>query len=92
MNSGEGMSWYRQPQSVRVFSTVVQAIANNLNHHQTNKITKPKTQQTMTPETTTKTKFGIYGGQFIPETLMPAIEELTTAGQVSGGQFRCNKV
>ncbi|RLG19672.1 tryptophan synthase subunit beta, partial [Methanosarcinales archaeon] len=23
------------------------------------------------------TKFGIYGGQFIPETLMPAIEELT---------------
>ncbi|MCD6146247.1 MAG: tryptophan synthase subunit beta [Methanosarcinales archaeon] len=24
-----------------------------------------------------KTKFGIYGGQFIPETLMPAIEELT---------------
>ncbi|RZN42861.1 MAG: tryptophan synthase subunit beta, partial [Methanosarcinales archaeon] len=31
----------------------------------------------MTPETTTKTKFGIYGGQFIPETLMPAIEELT---------------
>ena len=31
----------------------------------------------MTPKTTTKTKFGIYGGQFIPETLMPAIEELT---------------
>ena len=29
----------------------------------------------MTPKTTTK--FGIYGGQFIPETLMPAIEELT---------------
>ena len=29
----------------------------------------------MTPETTSK--FGIYGGQFIPETLMPAIEELT---------------
>ncbi|MEA1866182.1 MAG: tryptophan synthase subunit beta [Euryarchaeota archaeon] len=25
----------------------------------------------------TNTKFGIYGGQFIPETLMPAIEELT---------------
>ena len=23
-----------------------------------------------------KTKFGIYGGQFIPETLIPAIEEL----------------
>ena len=32
----------------------------------------------MTPKTTTtNTKFGIYGGQFIPETLMPAIEELT---------------
>nr|QNO49108.1 tryptophan synthase beta chain 1 [Methanosarcinales archaeon ANME-2c ERB4]QNO49145.1 tryptophan synthase beta chain 1 [Methanosarcinales archaeon ANME-2c ERB4] len=31
----------------------------------------------MTPKTNTKTKFGIYGGQFIPETLMPAIEELT---------------
>ncbi len=29
----------------------------------------------MTQKTTTK--FGIYGGQFIPETLMPAIEELT---------------
>ena len=29
----------------------------------------------MTPKT--NTKFGIYGGQFIPETLMPAIEELT---------------
>lgn len=29
----------------------------------------------MTPKTTTK--FGIYGGQFVPETLMPAIEELT---------------
>ncbi|MEA1945647.1 MAG: tryptophan synthase subunit beta [Euryarchaeota archaeon] len=29
----------------------------------------------MTPKTSTK--FGIYGGQFIPETLMPAIEELT---------------
>ena len=28
----------------------------------------------MTPKTTTK--FEIYGGQFIPETLMPAIEEL----------------
>ena len=25
----------------------------------------------------TSTKLGIYGGQFIPETLMPAIEELT---------------
>jgi len=25
----------------------------------------------------TSTKFGIYGGQFIPEILMPAIEELT---------------
>ena len=24
-----------------------------------------------------KTRFGIYGGQFIPETLMPAIKELT---------------
>jgi len=24
-----------------------------------------------------KTKFGIYGGQFIPDTPMPAIEELT---------------
>ena len=23
----------------------------------------------------TSTKFGIYGGQFIPETLMPAVEE-----------------
>jgi len=33
------------------------------------------TQKTMTPKT--NTKFGIYGGQFIPETLMPAIEELT---------------
>jgi len=31
-------------------------------------------QKTMTPETSTK--FGRYGGQFIPETLMPAIEEL----------------
>jgi tryptophan synthase beta subunit len=25
-----------------------------------------------------KTRFGIYGGQFIPETLMPAIEKLNT--------------
>jgi tryptophan synthase beta subunit len=25
----------------------------------------------------TSAKFRIYGGQFIPETLMPAIEELT---------------
>ena len=25
----------------------------------------------------TSTKLGIYGGQFIPEILMPAIEELT---------------
>jgi len=31
----------------------------------------------MTQKTTTKTKFGIYGGQFVPEILMPAIEELT---------------
>ena len=29
----------------------------------------------MTPETTTK--FGMCGGQFVPETQMPAIEELT---------------
>ena len=28
----------------------------------------------MTPETTTK--FGIYGGQFIPETLMPDMAHL----------------
>jgi len=33
------------------------------------------TEENMTPETSTK--FGIYGGQFIPETLMPAIDELT---------------
>ncbi len=31
----------------------------------------------MTPKTTTKTKFGIYGGQFVLETLMSAIEMLT---------------
>lgn len=28
----------------------------------------------MTPETTTK--FGIYGGQFVPETLMPDMAHL----------------
>ena len=31
-----------------------------------------------------KTKFGIYGGQFIPETLMPAIEEFATRGLGAG--------
>ena len=27
----------------------------------------------------TDTKFGEYGGQYVPEALMPAIEELTDA-------------
>jgi len=31
-----------------------------------------------------KTKFGIYGGQFIPETMMPAIEELATGDSGAG--------
>jgi tryptophan synthase beta subunit len=31
-----------------------------------------------------KTKFGIYGGQFIPETLMPAIEEIATGDSGAG--------
>ena len=36
----------------------------------------------------TSTKFGIYGGQFIPEILMPAIEELTTEDSgVGKGNF-----
>ncbi len=30
-------------------------------------------------DTTTRTKFGMYGGQFVPETLMPALEELEEA-------------
>jgi len=31
-----------------------------------------------------KTKFGIYGGQFIHETLMPTIEELATRDSGAG--------
>jgi tryptophan synthase beta subunit len=38
----------------------------------------------MTPETTTKTKFGIYGGQFIPETLMPDMAHLKSVNNKSG--------
>ena len=33
----------------------------------------------------TSTKFGICGGQFIPEILMPAIEELAT-GDLGAGE------
>jgi tryptophan synthase beta subunit len=36
----------------------------------------------MTQKTTAK--FGIYGGQFIPETLMPAIEEFATTDLGAG--------
>ncbi|MHC1599915.1 MAG: hypothetical protein ACXQS5_03730 [Candidatus Methanospirareceae archaeon] len=35
-----------------------------------------------------KTKFGIYGGQFIPETPVPAIEEFATGDSgVGKGNF-----
>jgi len=34
-----------------------------------------------------KTKFGIYGGQFIPETLMSAIEELTAGHKCCEDSF-----
>ncbi len=34
---------------------------------------------------TQRTIFGIYGGQFIPETLMPAIEEFA-AGDLGAGK------
>jgi len=34
-----------------------------------------------------KTKFGIYGGQSIHETLMPAIEELTAGNWCCEGDF-----
>ena len=62
-------------------------IANNLKPSlQTENITKhPSTKKTMTPETSTK--FGICGGQFIPEILMPAIEELTTGTGCCGDGF-----
>ena len=36
---------------------------------------------------TKRTRFGMYGRQFILETLMPAIEDLTTADRVLGVQF-----
>jgi tryptophan synthase beta chain len=32
-----------------------------------------------TSTTTTRTKFGLYGGQYVPETLMPALAELEAA-------------
>jgi len=49
------------------------------------------TQRTMTQKTTTK--FGIYGGQFVPEILMPAIEEFATRGfGCREEQFHCNTV
>jgi tryptophan synthase beta subunit len=31
-----------------------------------------------------KTKFEIYGGQFVPETLIPAIEEFATGDSGAG--------
>jgi tryptophan synthase beta subunit len=34
-----------------------------------------------------KTKFGIYGGQFIPATLMSAIEELTAGDRYREDNF-----
>ena len=34
-----------------------------------------------------KTKFGIYGGQFIPETLMSAIEKLTAEHECCEDDF-----
>ncbi len=37
----------------------------------------------MTNLTTAKGKFGPYGGQFVPETLMPALAELETAYEVA---------
>ena len=36
-----------------------------------------------------KTKFGIYGGQFVSETLIPAIEELATG---DSGAWKGNSV
>ena len=33
---------------------------------------------------TQKTKFGIYGGQFVPEMLIPTIEKLTAGDWVLG--------
>ena len=37
--------------------------------------------------TINKTKFGIYGRQFIPEALMPAIEELTAGHECCEDNF-----
>ena len=36
---------------------------------------------------TQKTKFGIYGGQFVPEMLIPTIEELNVGNWCCGDDF-----
>ena len=40
---------------------------------------KPMTEQATEVVPDTYGKFGPYGGQFVPETLMPALEELIAA-------------